>query len=74
MYYGSHVQAQERMSQSSYLSSNDSPIHFGLGKEAEVHFEVHWPSGLVETFKADPINCLLILRENTGNLRSTRLR
>ncbi len=64
--YGNRVQVQERLSQSSYLSSNDPRLHFGLGLVTEASVEVHWPSGLGETFgnlKADQISTL---REGTG--------
>src|SRR5580704_1930513 len=50
--YGGHTQAQAVMSQSSYLSSNDPRLHFGLGKEVSASVEVHWPSGAVEQFKS----------------------
>ena len=37
---------------SSYLSSSDKRLHFGLGDEATVRsIEVHWPSGIVQTLK-----------------------
>jgi len=32
-------------------SSNDSRLHFGLRNNTLVGVEVHWPSGLVESFK-----------------------
>jgi enediyne biosynthesis protein E4 len=44
---------------SSYLSSSDKRVHFGLGAEASVKsIEIHWPSGIVQTLsdiKADQI-------------------
>ncbi len=64
--YGAHVQAQAVMSQSSYLSSNDPRLHFGLGKEDSASVEVHWPSGAVEQFKSLPANQLVTLREGVG--------
>ena len=36
---------------SSYLSSSDKRIHFGLGADIEVTMEVRWPSGIVQTLK-----------------------
>jgi len=37
---------------SSYLSSSDKRLHFGLGGEAVVQsIEIHWPSGIVQTVK-----------------------
>jgi enediyne biosynthesis protein E4 len=37
---------------SSYLSSSDKRVHFGLGKASTVQaIEIHWPSGIVQTLK-----------------------
>jgi enediyne biosynthesis protein E4 len=37
---------------SSYLSSSDKGVHFGLGKEKNVEsIEIRWPSGIVQTLK-----------------------
>jgi enediyne biosynthesis protein E4 len=37
---------------SSYLSSSDKRLHFGLGGEAAAQsIEIHWPSGIVQTVK-----------------------
>ena len=37
---------------SSYLSSSDKRLHFGLGKESTIaKIEIHWPSGTVQTLK-----------------------
>jgi hypothetical protein len=41
---GSKVQAQAVLSQTSYMSSNDPRLHFGLGVETTADIEVHWPS------------------------------
>ena len=67
--YGVHVQAQAVMSQSSYVSSNDPRLHFGLGKESSASIEVHWPSGDVEQFKSLPANQLVTLREGVGPVK-----
>ncbi|HXM95249.1 MAG TPA: CRTAC1 family protein, partial [Candidatus Dormibacteraeota bacterium] len=38
---------------SSYLSSSDKRVHFGLGAETVAELvEIHWPSGIVQTLKA----------------------
>ena len=71
--YGGHVQAQEVMSQSSYLSSNAPRLHFGLGAATTADVEVHWPSGLVETHTGVAANQLLTLREG-GSIVKGRLR
>ncbi len=37
---------------SSYLSSSDKRVHFGLGSETTAQsVEIHWPSGIVQTLK-----------------------
>ncbi|HEY1581015.1 MAG TPA: CRTAC1 family protein [Terracidiphilus sp.] len=36
----------------SYLSTNDTRLHFGLGKDTSIkNLEVRWPSGLVQNFQ-----------------------
>jgi enediyne biosynthesis protein E4 len=36
---------------SSYLSSGDKRVHFGLGKDTSANLEIRWPSGIVQTIK-----------------------
>ena len=37
---------------SSYLSSSDKRVHFGLGSDTSAQsIEIHWPSGMVQTLK-----------------------
>jgi hypothetical protein len=64
--YGGKTQVQTVLSQSSFYSCNDPRLHFGLGGNASVDMEVHWPNGLVETFKRLPINQLITVREGVG--------
>jgi hypothetical protein len=64
--YGNAVQAQEVLSQSSYLSVNDSRLHFGLGAATTADVEVRWPLGLVETFPAVPADQLIYCKEGSG--------
>jgi hypothetical protein len=72
--YGSHVQAQEVMSQSSYLSSNDPRLHFGVGRETKVSIEIHWPSGLLESLESVAVNQLVTLREGAGQVKGRPFR
>ncbi|HWO38359.1 MAG TPA: CRTAC1 family protein, partial [Candidatus Acidoferrum sp.] len=65
-HYGGKTQAQSVLSQSSFYSSNDSRLHFGLGNHTSFTLEVHWPNGLVESFQQLPINQLTTLREGAG--------
>jgi hypothetical protein len=67
--YGGHLQAQQVMSQSSYLSANDPRLHFGLGSAATASIEIHWPSGGVENYEALPANQLVTIREGTGQIK-----
>jgi enediyne biosynthesis protein E4 len=64
--YGPHVQAQEVMSQSSYLSANDRRLHFGLGAVAMAAIEVRWPSGARQSFANLPANHLVLIDETAG--------
>ncbi|MGB6198061.1 MAG: CRTAC1 family protein [Candidatus Acidiferrales bacterium] len=66
--YGGKTQAQCVVSQSSFYSSNDPRLHFGLGNYTSVGVEVRWPGGLVESFKSLPINQLITLREGIGQV------
>lgn len=61
--YGGKIQAQERLAQSSFYSSNDPRLHFGLGPATEVDLEVRWPSGLKQTFRNIKPNQTLTLIE-----------
>lgn len=66
VHYGGKVQAQARVSQSSYYSSNDPRLHFGLGTFKSVDVDVYWPNGLHEHLRDVPANQLLTLREGSG--------
>lgn len=67
--YGEHVQAQQVMSQTSYLSANDPRLHFGLGPLKTADVEVHWPSGTLENYTALRANQLVTIREGTGVIK-----
>src|SRR6266566_2737337 len=72
VHYGGKKQAQEVMSQSSFYSSNDPRLHFGLGAEKTADIEVRWPSGLAEKFKAVTVDQLLIIKETVGIIPGAR--
>jgi hypothetical protein len=61
-------QAQAVVSQSSYYSSSDPRLHFGLGKANTVDLDVYWPSGLHESYKNVPADQLITIREGTGRV------
>jgi hypothetical protein len=63
--YGDKVQAQEVLSQSSYLSVNDRRLHFGLGTATEAAVEIRWPSGQTEKFAAVAADQLICVTEGT---------
>ncbi len=71
--YGGKMQVQELMSQSSYVSSNDPRLHFGLGRFESVDIEVRWPLGDVEVHKNVGADQLITLREGSGSIRAERL-
>jgi enediyne biosynthesis protein E4 len=64
--YGGKTQAQAVMSQSSFFSSNDPRLHFGLGSSTAVDLEVFWPSGFSERFQRISANQLVTIEEKTG--------
>jgi enediyne biosynthesis protein E4 len=66
--YGTKKQAQEVMSQSSFYSSNDPRLHFGLGSETTADIEIRWPSGLQERLKGISADQLLVVKEGSGIL------
>lgn len=70
LHYGEKVQAQEVLSQASFLSSNDPRLHFGLGAETKADIEIYWPSGLHQTFKAIPAGQLVTIQEDKGIIPS----
>jgi hypothetical protein len=72
--YGGKVQAQEVMSQSSYLSANDSRLHFGLGPAESADIEIRWPLGLVEKLEQVAANQLIHVTEGSGITRTQRFR
>jgi hypothetical protein len=54
------------MSQSSYLSVNDSRLHFGLGAETAADVEIRWPRGRVERFSKVAADQLIHVTEGAG--------
>jgi hypothetical protein len=64
--YGGKSQAQEVTSQSSYLSSNDPRLHFGLGAMATADVVVRWPDGKSESYPGLKANQLVTIREGQG--------
>jgi hypothetical protein len=74
VHYGGKVQAQCLTSQSSYLSSNDPRLHFGLGKVTTADVEVYWPTGVKETFAGISADQLVTIREGQGIVKGRPFR
>ena len=72
--YGGKVQAQEVLGQSSYLSVNDSRLHFGIGQAATVDLEIRWPLGRVEKLSGVPADRLVHITEGKGITNSSNFR
>lgn len=64
--YGERRQVQEVLSQSSFLSNNDSRLHFGLGDVKAAEIRVRWPSGQTQVFAGVAAGQLLGIDEVAG--------
>ena len=64
-------QTQPVLSQSSFVSQNDSRLHFGLGAAKSKEIHVVWPNGASEDFGAFELDRIIHLREGVrANERS----
>jgi enediyne biosynthesis protein E4 len=70
---GARAQVQEAMSQSSYVSSNDPRLHFGLGSAETIDIEVRWPLGDKQTYKNVATNQLITLVEGSDEVKAEKL-
>jgi enediyne biosynthesis protein E4 len=65
---GGHKYVQEVRSGSSYISSNDLRLHFGLGSNEKVDsIEVRWPNGVREMFPAANVDRFITVVEGKGS-------
>jgi enediyne biosynthesis protein E4 len=56
---------------SSFLSQNDSRMHFGMASDpAYQRIEVRWPGGTVESFPGGPGNRAVVLKKARGSARA----
>jgi enediyne biosynthesis protein E4 len=62
-FFAGKRQAQEVTAQSSFYSSNDPRLHFGLGDAAIADLEVRWPSSPVQILKGVKANQLVTIQE-----------
>jgi enediyne biosynthesis protein E4 len=59
---------EEVRSGSSYLSSSDLRLHFGIGAAIKIDgVEIDWPSGRKESFPPPPVDRVISLTEGTGS-------
>jgi len=64
---GARTWMDEVRSGSSYNSSSDMRVHFGLGSATNVEsIQIRWPSGLLERFDNLPIDSIQTLKEGSG--------
>jgi enediyne biosynthesis protein E4 len=68
--YGGKVQARSVLSQSSFYSSNDPRLHFGLGFATSANLEIVWPNGNQESYASVPCDKLVAIREGSGIVSS----
>ncbi len=67
---GKTRQRGDVLSGSSYASSNDTRIHFGLGSATAVDsLEIHWSSGKVERLRVPAVDRYYSIQEGKGALR-----
>jgi hypothetical protein len=59
--------------QSSFYSSNDRRLHFGLGSAASVELTIRWPSGATEKIANVAADQLVVVREGAGIERRQKL-
>lgn len=65
---GALKQIGEVKAGSGYLSSNDSRVHFGLGKYTKVDsLEIRWPSGIVQTLRDVKADQILTVTESDSS-------
>ena len=72
--YGDKIQVQEVLSQSSYLSVNDSRLHFGLGPAAVADIEIRWPLGRIEKLEKVAADQLILGEGRLGNCAGRTVR
>jgi hypothetical protein len=59
---------EEVRSGSSYISSNDLRLHFGLGSITQIeNVWVKWPTGITEEFGSVPVDRIVTLTEGSGH-------
>ena len=68
---GGMTQTDEVHSGGSYLSQNDTRLHFGLGSAKKIdRVEIRWPSGAVEKLDGLDVNKFYSVLEGSGVVES----
>jgi hypothetical protein len=70
--YGDRTQAQEVTAQSSFYSTNDRRLHFGLGTATSADVTIRWPNGTNEKVPRVDADQLVVIREGAGILRTQK--
>jgi hypothetical protein len=64
---GKFRQRHDMTSGAGYASQNDQTIHVGLGSSTKIDaLEVIWANGQTESFQADKVNTLVIIKQGSG--------
>ncbi len=67
-------QIEEVKAGSSYLSTSDSRLHFGLAADSVMdRVEIRWPNGTVETLRNIPADGIYTITEGQGITATTKL-
>ncbi len=66
--YAGKQQTQEVLSQSSFYSTSDRRLHFGLGPAARADLEVRWPTGQVQRFAGLDAGQMAVIREGVAEI------
>ena len=70
--YDGRAHAQEVTAQSSFYSTNDRRLHFGLGAASKADLTIRWPNGASEQVPNVDANQLVVIREGAGIVRRQR--
>lgn len=73
VYIGKRRLSAEVQTGASYISQNDSRLHFGLGEDGTYdRIEVAWPGGERETFAGGAANREIVLKQGSGAVSVAR--
>jgi enediyne biosynthesis protein E4 len=70
--YRNRRQVQEVLAQSSFYSTNDRRLHFGLGAEVTADLTIRWPNGKIENISNVAADQLVVIQEGAGIMRKQR--